>query len=340
MREISKAKKALFVLVLLIISFLCIEIFVRVAYYAKYHNIDYLTAPFERNFSKAKKPVIYKTYMDYFEGYYKYKPGDYFNNEIPYRINKDGFRNREIKEKRSYRIICFGGSTTACLESQDGETWPRQLELLNDYEVINMGMSGYDSSSIYNLLTKEAYKYEPDLILLYFGRNDLHHNINRRIRLDKPYKRFFFKLHNKIYYTIMSYTYIVEKLSLIKQSHPNPAMFYPYEPCSKFLDNFNKILDFCKEKDIGVIYICQVKNPKSDATKLYKLQGTVEEICKERDITFIKTRPEFFEKMDKEEFFANNGNDPIHLTPSGNKALAEIISEKLKRINKDVVAGK
>ena len=96
---LSKTKKVLFTCATLFILFLSVEIVVRVAYYMKYHNINWLIAPFKVD---GKSPVIYKTNMDYIfdeKGeilYFKYKPGVYTNkasydgkdNVIRYYINK------------------------------------------------------------------------------------------------------------------------------------------------------------------------------------------------------------------------------------------------------------
>jgi len=355
--------------------FLCVELFVRIAYSLKSQNINWLIAPFTYN-----APVIYEIEVDNITDetgnvlYFKHKPGVHINKvrygakeyTIRYSINKDGFRNCEISRlKNKYRVVCFGGSSTLGLESSDNETWPAYLEQFlpeENVEVINMGVSAYDSYHIFNLLSMEAYKYRPDLALLYFGRNDLHHNLGKLV-LNKWHKRVFYRIHKLLYYKVMTYTLLLEKISVLKQNHADPFLFYPYDPFPEFLKNFRKILNFCEINKIKVVYICQVKNYNGDPQycidlinqisnnvnfvkahkpdsrenyiiNLFKLHEIVKEVCaKYKNVYFIDPRLEFYGAMLKDntrDFFSNNNMDTIHLTPLGNKVLAEIISRKIR----------
>ena len=59
----------------------------------------------------------------------KLYPGTYkYNNEIEFKVNSLGFLGKEfsIANKRNCRIISFGGSTTAGVES--GRPYPKILE--------------------------------------------------------------------------------------------------------------------------------------------------------------------------------------------------------------------
>ena len=100
--------------------------------------------------------------------------------KIKYTINSKGFRGKEFNIKKDkVRIIAFGGSTTIGLESSDEETYPSQLEkFLNkknkeNYEVLNMGFGSKSLNYIKDLFFSEAYKYEPDIIIIYSNRNSL-----------------------------------------------------------------------------------------------------------------------------------------------------------------------
>ena len=135
---------------------------------------------------------LFKPFSNYFEKYsqnYKIE-WDYsktkWNQEltspkkIKYTINSKGFRGKEFNIKKDkVRIIAFGGSTTIGLESSDEETYPSQLEkFLNkknkeNYEVLNMGFGSKSLNYIKDLFFSEAYKYEPDIIIIYSNRNSL-----------------------------------------------------------------------------------------------------------------------------------------------------------------------
>ena len=135
-----------------------------------------LIKPFSNQISKVT--TDYKIFWDYKNN--KMLPGRYETKEgITYNINSKGFRGKEFKKiKEKKRIIAFGGSTTIGVESPDDMTYPAQLEkILNknnlNYEVINMGFGSKSLNFIKSLFFNEAFKYEPDIILIYSNRNSI-----------------------------------------------------------------------------------------------------------------------------------------------------------------------
>ncbi len=98
-------------------------------------------------------------------------------------INNDGFRGSEIQKEKpddTYRIIMVGGSTTFGLKMLSDHTIPGhlqekfdQLNLKKRVEVINAGINGYNSNDELNLIKKKIVKYEPDLVIIYDGSNDI-----------------------------------------------------------------------------------------------------------------------------------------------------------------------
>ncbi len=82
------------------------------------------------------------------------------------------------KPTNTFRIFCFGGSTTYGRPFRAETAFPRWLEInLNlidtshNYQVINAGGISYASYRIVHLV-EEATKYEPDLFILYMGHNE------------------------------------------------------------------------------------------------------------------------------------------------------------------------
>ena len=104
------------------------------------------------------------------------------------KTNSLGFRGREfsvIKPESTIRIICIGGSTTfGSYVSDDEHMYPAVLDRLLsskydtiDIEVINAGVPGYNTSNnIIYLLTHLVY-FNPDIIIIYQGVNDLRDNL-------------------------------------------------------------------------------------------------------------------------------------------------------------------
>ena len=103
-------------------------------------------------------------------------------------INSFGFRGDEIsleKDPSSYRVMIVGGSTTFGIPStSDSATIPAYLEKIfhNDgldfVEVINAGVTGHNSLSEAFYIKEKLVKFEPDLIIMIDGGNDVHDRIS------------------------------------------------------------------------------------------------------------------------------------------------------------------
>ena len=106
---------------------------------------------------------------------------------IPYetklKINSLGLRGEEFSEKKQvdvYRIFMVGGSTMLSAEVSDDSTIPSILQKMFDsaelnmnVEVINAGISGSNTKTELELIKSKLINYEPDLIIMYDGWNDL-----------------------------------------------------------------------------------------------------------------------------------------------------------------------
>ncbi|NQZ95342.1 MAG: hypothetical protein HRU01_02425 [Myxococcales bacterium] len=98
-------------------------------------------------------------------------------------INRTGFRDREIPVERgdAVRIVALGDSVTFGRGVPRGQTWPKLLETsLNAsasgpqrFEVLNMGVSGYNTRQEVRWYEKFGRAYAPDLIVLQYTLNDV-----------------------------------------------------------------------------------------------------------------------------------------------------------------------
>jgi len=99
-------------------------------------------------------------------------------------INNEGFRGPEIQREKSedtYRIFMVGGSTTFGYgTSSDQNTIPARLQekfdqvnLEKNVEVINAGIHGYTSLDEMNLVKNKLVHYDPDLVIIFDGSNDM-----------------------------------------------------------------------------------------------------------------------------------------------------------------------
>lgn len=96
--------------------------------------------------------------------------------------NSDGIRSdREFSRKKASgttRVVVIGDSFMFGEESTQGETFPDflQKKLGDDYEVMNMGVSGYGHDQMLLYLEGEVLKYRPDVVLLGFYGADIYRN--------------------------------------------------------------------------------------------------------------------------------------------------------------------
>lgn len=119
--------------------------------------------------------------------YYEMEPNTTIQNDIywlendpTYLINSDGLNDEKnyavIKPEGVFRILTLGDSYTMGENVNTWESWPSLLEEeLNknfncsnsSYEVINLGMRGYDIPYLVERFKRLGLKYDPDLIIWY-----------------------------------------------------------------------------------------------------------------------------------------------------------------------------
>jgi lysophospholipase L1-like esterase len=99
-------------------------------------------------------------------------------------INSAGFRDRGFpleKPERTFRIVLIGDSVAYGYACEQTQTYAKQLErLLGEYalpgapefEVLNLGVTGYNVGQIVERLRALGLGYEPDLILYGYTLND------------------------------------------------------------------------------------------------------------------------------------------------------------------------
>jgi len=98
-------------------------------------------------------------------------------------INNDGFRGPEILQETSdevYRIFIVGGSTAWGYYVSEDRTIIEylqenfnQLNAKKRIEVINAAIPAYNSNDELNLIKNKIVKYNPDLVIIYDGLNDV-----------------------------------------------------------------------------------------------------------------------------------------------------------------------
>lgn len=148
---------------------------------------------------------------------------DWLSDKPLYHFNNDSFKDRfdypVNKQLGVYRIIALGDSNTEGKFINTDKSFPEQLEdLLNTqicqqiskFEVINLGVSGYDIQYSLERFKKRGAKYEPDLVLWYISGPSFH------------------KILEKIYPKTIQYRKEMELSGELKQQEKK-GDFYPFE---------------------------------------------------------------------------------------------------------------
>ena len=112
---------------------------------------------------------------------------------VLFEINSMGVRGREWSPDRSseYRILCVGGSTTESPYTDNTRVWPHLLEerlgSLPDGRRVwvgNIGRSGLRSTHHVLQIERLLPVYDPDLVIVLVGINDLTRYLARGARID------------------------------------------------------------------------------------------------------------------------------------------------------------
>lgn len=115
--------------------------------------------------------------------------GEEYNYKVYYDINGDSLNQHSSpvieKPPGTFRIATLGDSFTFGVNVNTAENYPSKLQLLLDtqckdsinYEVINLGVGGYDFQYAVSRLQKRGMKYDPDIVVwLIIGDNFLRFN--------------------------------------------------------------------------------------------------------------------------------------------------------------------
>lgn len=123
--------------------------------------------------------------------YYEFVPNskisdkqDWLNYTPVYTINSDGLNETTEynvkKDQQTVRIVTLGDSHTFGYLVSTPNSYPKQLEkLLNSkncnnqkFEVINLGMPGYDIEYSVERFKNKGQKYNPDIVLWFLKKDD------------------------------------------------------------------------------------------------------------------------------------------------------------------------
>ena len=274
-------------------------------------------------------------------------------------INKWGFRGPYVaKEKPNYiyRIVTMGGSTTAG-KYENEETYPRLLErMLNgqndetqNYQVLNYGVWGYNSCNLKTLYKQEIIKFNPDMIIIMSGWNDIIKQGQKKfMSIDDYCNNNYSALSNSNIYRLLEFWL---KTPRQKKQSPDRQLNNLGQNAIYYLKNMREIISISQKRNIlvGVVdlpALYETKTLNQDLKKLIqfsnqtlpemeyyrnaglKMNELINQIATEHPNTFPVAHALSFGSKGKEIFFSDN----IHTTGSGNRILAYNIYETIKRV--------
>jgi len=184
--QVPYHKQFLIGIFLTIILLSVVEIMAR-AYVYYYFECNYMNSEVYENLDSVFKREMCNDSLNmimYNMPFRNYEPNQHFDT---ININNFGFRGDDLnlQEKNTYRIFLVGGSTVfGSGATGDKNTIPGFLQQkFNDeadysVQVINSGHNGMSSWGEKRLILEKLMDYEPDLVIIYDGWNDLNSSVD------------------------------------------------------------------------------------------------------------------------------------------------------------------
>lgn len=186
----------------LLVATLLVIIFFLIGYILIRHRQEIIT---------LKRDSVVSTPRHELKFFYELKPGHFEIFENPswlvptpkYTINSDTLNERfnysTTKTRESYRIITLGDSFTFGLFVNTWDNWTELLEnQLNKtnlckkykrYEVINLGVPGYDVRYSAERFLQRGQKYEPDLVIWFLRDEDFSQIQNAQLQKFEEFQK-------------------------------------------------------------------------------------------------------------------------------------------------------
>lgn len=123
-----------------------------------------------------------------------------FPKVVNVTINSNGFRGKEYsieKPNNTIRVLVLGDSVAFGWGVNENETFSVVLEkMLNSdaqkkYEVLNLAVPGYNTEQEVEMLKTKGLKYNPDIIIIAYHRNDVTNSTEERELADAYYRKIF-----------------------------------------------------------------------------------------------------------------------------------------------------
>ncbi len=284
------------------------------------------------------------------------KPGDYADTiwGIFFHVNKLGFRGPEIskdKPQGTMRILCLGDSITMGSALPEEAVYPRIVEgiLLERYpghrfEVINMGVSGYDIEEEHLQFKEEGLLLSPDAVVVQFCLNDVPSVefvdlINPLRELDIPGKRFLLAHLALARFLRERYNRLGLKNAFLGVDHlfemdpESPQAQRIEKGFSEYETRLREIASLCRKRGVRFLLLIVPHRAQFDDRRArYIPQKRLIALGRESGFDVLDLVP-LFSSLEKLPYAFP---DPVHPDPIGHKIIAGAIVQWLESGIEDI----
>ncbi len=138
-----------------------------------------------RNFFMALVPSLITLFVVYIGGHYYYYATQEHLFDPFLQMPPNEYEFSAEKDSTTFRVLCLGGSTTRNVRLDTMDRYPSQLhQILNQkfpnrkVEVLNAGMDWYTSKHTSINYTLYARDFQPDVVVVMHGINDLYRSFS------------------------------------------------------------------------------------------------------------------------------------------------------------------
>lgn len=296
--------------------------------------------------------------------------------KIKIKSNSHGFRDIDRNYNKTLNRIAVVGDSFIFGHVEFNNTLSQNLQyILNNTEVLTFGLGSYDPNDYYNLITREVYKYNPDLIILsiYVGNDIRDLDVNRDLTVYDGYlvnknslknlkSRIKFRLviflkryvksHFFFYNLVKKFGFFGDYYGEQKKISENYInLFSNNANNARNINQLNNLINntnlFLKEKNISMSVILIPSKVQFLSNEEFKNKYIIDyfnDNITEFNIDLLFPQKLIIEKLNSSNIsfidlhnilIINNtiyyyNYDP-HLTPIGNKVVAEVIADNINK---------
>jgi lysophospholipase L1-like esterase len=273
------------------------------------------------------------------------------------KTNSKGLRDYEFLGKKPegvFRIIVLGDSITEGHAIDIEKTYPKKIEkLLNKgnpsrkYEVINCGVTGYNTFQELIFLKQKGIKYQPDLVIVGFCPNDIMKpfilkstgfvTAKKVIKVSFKNPKYFLKSLYLRFETFLQqnsrlYKFLYIRIKRVELEPDADRLRKHYNSILKLA----RLIAFSRKNNCEILVIYFPYKNELDTIDLRKPmpREIIKNFCGKKNISLVDLTEIFLKKSKKESVELYLPGDITHLNEKGNKVVAEsvcqlLISEKL-----------